>query len=96
MTEENHADRALRQSVAESKQFLGHPQGLFYLFFAELWERFSFYGMRALLMLYMVNQLFEKFANRDFISAIIFCFLWLASVCLTCARRAYFGYVTWL
>ncbi len=35
----------------------GHPQGLFYLFFAELWERFSFYGMRALLTLYMTKHL---------------------------------------
>lgn len=40
-----------------SKTFLGHPKGLFYLFFAELWERFSFYGMRALLVLYMTKQL---------------------------------------
>jgi proton-dependent oligopeptide transporter, POT family len=35
----------------------GHPKGLFYLFFAELWERFSFYGMRSLLILYMTKQL---------------------------------------
>lgn len=44
----------------ESKQdtFLGHPKGLFYLFFAEMWERFSFYGMRALLVLYMTQYLF--------------------------------------
>lgn len=35
----------------------GHPRGLFYLFFAELWERFSFYGMRALLVLYMTKHL---------------------------------------
>ena len=42
----------------EANQTLfGHPKGLFYLFFAELWERFSFYGMRALLVLYMTKQL---------------------------------------
>ncbi len=35
-------------------QWLGHPRPLFTLFFAELWERFSYYGMRALLTLYMV------------------------------------------
>ncbi len=34
-----------------------HPKGLSYLFFAELWERFSFYGMRALLVLYMTKKL---------------------------------------
>jgi proton-dependent oligopeptide transporter, POT family len=37
--------------------FTGHPKGLFYLAFTEAWERFSYYGMTALLVLYMVNQL---------------------------------------
>lgn len=36
------------------KSFFGHPGGLSTLFFTEMWERFSFYGMRALLVLYMV------------------------------------------
>ncbi|MCB0448196.1 MAG: peptide MFS transporter, partial [Gelidibacter sp.] len=40
-----------------SSDAFGHPKGLIYLFFAELWERFSFYGMRALLVLYMTKQL---------------------------------------
>ena len=35
----------------------GHPRGLSTLFFTELWERFSYYGMRAILMLYMVAPL---------------------------------------
>ncbi|GAB5465497.1 MAG: hypothetical protein Kapaf2KO_09330 [Candidatus Kapaibacteriales bacterium] len=35
----------------------GHPKGLYMLFFTEMWERFSFYGMRALLILYMTRQL---------------------------------------
>jgi POT family proton-dependent oligopeptide transporter len=39
-------------------QLLGHPVGLFVLFFTEMWERFSYYGMRGLLKLYMVNYLF--------------------------------------
>jgi len=50
----------------------GHPKGLFYLFFAELWERFSFYGMRALLTLYMVEVVFEALSNRDFVTAAIY------------------------
>ena len=37
--------------------FLGQPKGLFYLALTEAWERFSFYGMTALVVLYMVNQL---------------------------------------
>lgn len=37
-------------------QFAGHPKGLFMLFFAEMWERFSFYGMRALLVFYLTQH----------------------------------------
>jgi POT family proton-dependent oligopeptide transporter len=37
---------------------MGHPVGLVVLFFTEMWERFSYYGMRGLLKLYMVNYLF--------------------------------------
>jgi len=39
-----------------SESLFGHPKGLFYLAFTEAWERFSYYGMTALLVLYMVNQ----------------------------------------
>lgn len=42
---------------SRSGGFLGHPRGLFFLAFTEAWERFSYYGMAALLVLYMVNQL---------------------------------------
>ena len=42
-------------SASESPQVLGHPTGLFNLFFAEMWERFSYYGMRALLVFYMTK-----------------------------------------
>jgi POT family proton-dependent oligopeptide transporter len=42
---------------AGDSTFMGHPKGLFYLAFTEAWERFSFYGMTALVVLYMVNQL---------------------------------------
>jgi len=40
-----------------ARTFLGHPPGLAYLAFTEAWERFSYYGMTALLVLYMVGQL---------------------------------------
>jgi POT family proton-dependent oligopeptide transporter len=43
--------------AADDGTFLGHPKGLAYLAFTEAWERFSYYGMSALLVLYMVNQL---------------------------------------
>src|SRR6202162_6362324 len=42
---------------AAEGDFLGHPRGLTFLFTTEMWERFSYYGMRALLVLYMVKYL---------------------------------------
>jgi proton-dependent oligopeptide transporter, POT family len=42
--------------MTTEKQWLGHPRGLATLYFTEMWERFSYYGMRALLMLYMVGS----------------------------------------
>lgn len=49
----------MRQKVLESiphKGFFGHPRGLFTLFFTEFWERFSYYGMRAILVFYMYYE----------------------------------------
>ncbi len=43
------------QLQPQSETLFGHPTGLFTLFFAEMWERFSYYGMRALLVFYMIK-----------------------------------------
>src|SRR5215217_4982072 len=40
-------------AVPGDRAFFGHPRGLSTLFFTEMWERFSYYGMRALLILFM-------------------------------------------
>jgi len=53
----NQNTEQMTTTDSNHKDLFGHPKGLFYLFFAELWERFSFYGMRALLVLYMTKQL---------------------------------------
>ncbi|WP_374414991.1 peptide MFS transporter [Novosphingobium colocasiae] len=42
-------------ATRKSEEFAGHPRGLFVLFYAEMWERFSYYGMRALLVLYLTQ-----------------------------------------
>ena len=39
--------------ITQEKTFFGHPAGLYILFFVEMWERFSYYGMRAILTLYL-------------------------------------------
>jgi POT family proton-dependent oligopeptide transporter len=51
-------------AIAEQKTLFGHPTGLYTLFFAEMWERFSYYGMRALLLLYMLKG-FLGFGDKD-------------------------------
>ena len=43
-------------AASRKPEVLGHPKGLFMLFFAEMWERFSFYGMRALLIFYLTQH----------------------------------------
>lgn len=48
----------LRHQPGARDEIFGHPRGLAYLFTTEMWERFSYYGMRALLVLYMVKYLF--------------------------------------
>lgn len=49
--------RPMATSNAQDRAFFGHPRGLSTLFFTEMWERFSYYGMRALLLLYMTAPL---------------------------------------
>lgn len=44
-------------SSASSREFFGHPRGLATLFFTEMWERFTYYGMRAILLLFLVASI---------------------------------------
>ncbi len=43
-------------TINSEKTLFGHPYGLYVLFFTELWERFSYYGMRALLVLFLISE----------------------------------------
>ena len=52
MTEQH----VVETSAADTSGFAGHPKGLGPLFFTELWERFSYYGMRSILILYMTSS----------------------------------------
>ncbi len=49
--------RNVIQKKWHGKEYFGHPAGLFVLFLTEMWERFSYYGMRSLLILYMTDYL---------------------------------------
>jgi proton-dependent oligopeptide transporter, POT family len=52
-----------RPPIFDDRALLGHPRGLGLLFITEMWERFSYYGMRAILVLYLVNAL--KWSTAD-------------------------------
>ena len=47
----------MSKALENQAQFMGHPKGLYVLFLTEMWERFSYYGMRGLLSLYMATEL---------------------------------------
>jgi POT family proton-dependent oligopeptide transporter len=49
------AARPEDEPLPASEDFLGHPKGVYVCFFTEMWERFSFYGMKALLLLYLTK-----------------------------------------
>ncbi|WP_421878212.1 peptide MFS transporter [Marinoscillum sp.] len=51
--------------MSAEKTFLGHPRGLATLFFTEMWERFSYYGMRAILILFMTTETAQQGLGLD-------------------------------
>src|SRR5262249_52757293 len=53
------SDAPLKPAVGADTAFFGHPAGLQTLFFTEMWERFSYYGMRAILILFMTHPVAE-------------------------------------
>lgn len=57
------SNNELIDRIESHGSLFGHPKGLFLLFFTEMWERFSYYGMRGILMLYMVKLWSENGLN---------------------------------
>src|ERR1700674_5734153 len=95
-----NTDGSSAEAASMDRGFFGHPRGLSTLFFTEMWERFSYYGMRALLTLYMTSKLAdgglgfdEKYASviyATYVSSVWYLPLvggWLADKILG-ARRA--------
>jgi POT family proton-dependent oligopeptide transporter len=54
------------ESTVQRETMFGHPVGLFTLFFSEMWERFSYYGMRALLVFYMIKGFLSYSDDRAY------------------------------
>jgi POT family proton-dependent oligopeptide transporter len=71
-------------AAAADRGFFGHPRGLSTLFFTEMWERFSFYGMRAILLLFMTTAAAQGGLGWDTAKAGPLYGLYTALVYLTC------------
>lgn len=54
-------------AIQKEPEFAGHPKGLYMLFFAEMWERFSYYGMRALLIFYLTKHWLFSDGNANLV-----------------------------
>jgi POT family proton-dependent oligopeptide transporter len=75
-------DIATTADAAADRQLLGHPRGLATLFFTEMWERLSYYGMRAILILFMVDQMQNGGLQIDDITATAIYGIYTAAVYL--------------
>jgi len=62
-------DTVADSGASSDRQVMGHPRGLVTLFFTEMWERLSYYGMRALLVLFMTDQIVNGGMDLDDTSA---------------------------
>ncbi|MGG0718291.1 peptide MFS transporter [Robertmurraya massiliosenegalensis] len=97
----------MKQKIVESvpqKGFFGHPKGLFTLFFTEFWERFSYYGMRAILVYYMYYEVSKGGLGLDQTTALSIMSIygslvymsgiiggWLADRILGTSRAVFYG-----
>jgi len=77
-------DSATTAEGAGGRTMLGHPRGLATLFFTEMWERLSYYGMRAILILFMVDQMQSGGLAIDDVTATAIYGIYTAGVYLTC------------
>ncbi len=71
-----------RGDAASDRAFFGHPRGLSTLFFSEMWERFSYYGMRGFLLIYMTTSLAVGGLGLDTATAAVIYGVYTASVYL--------------
>jgi POT family proton-dependent oligopeptide transporter len=76
---------------ASGRTFLGHPLGLITLFFTEMWERLSFYGMRALLILFLVDQVAHGGMGLDDRTAAAIYGLYSGGTYLACLPGGWIG-----
>ena len=78
-------------SSAPGRTLLGHPAGIATLFFVEMWERLSFYGMRALLILFLVDQVAHGGLGLDDRTASAIYGMYVGATYLACLPGGWVG-----
>lgn len=81
--------------AAHERTFLGHPRGLAFLFMTEMWERYSYYGMRALLVLYLSAEIADGGLGYKEATAIAIYSVYNAMVYLLALPGGWFGDRVW-
>lgn len=90
------ASSLTRDSAATGeKTFLGHPTGLAFLFMTEMWERYSFYGMRALLVLYLATNVADGGLGMNDATAVAIYSVYNAMVYLLALPGGWLGDRVW-
>jgi POT family proton-dependent oligopeptide transporter len=87
----NPRSAALVPDASCARTFLGHPVGLATLFFVEMWERMSFYGMRALLILFLVDQVAHHGMGLDDRTAASIYGLYVGAAYIACLPGGWIG-----
>ncbi|MCM2390105.1 peptide MFS transporter [Streptomyces albipurpureus] len=82
-------------SAGTEKTFLGHPRGLAFLFMTEMWERYSFYGMRALLVLYLSTEVVDGGLGMKTATAVAIYSVYNAMVYLLALPGGWLGDRVW-
>jgi proton-dependent oligopeptide transporter, POT family len=88
-------DASQHPPAADGKTFFGHPRGLATLFMTEMWERFSFYGMRALLVLYLTAAVTEGGMGMASATAVALYSVYNATVYLMAMPGGWLGDRVW-
>ena len=70
-------------SDLNQKTIFDHPSGLFVLFFTEMWERFSYYGMRAILVLFLTSSILNEGWGWDREKAMVLYAIYTSAVYFT-------------
>ena len=78
--------------AAHQKELFGHPVGLYILFLTEMWERFSYYGMRGILVLYLTAKTVGDNPGLGWLDAEALFLIWMVYNVSLCGFNSWWDY----